>query len=59
MTSKTAFIWVLRVYILKEPYWADPTPGAIRYANLKKEVSIEDMKPLLSDKQFSKVLKEI
>ena len=36
MTGKTAFIWFLRVYKLKEPYWAEPTPGAIRYANLKR-----------------------
>jgi len=49
MTGKTAYIWVLRVYKLKKPYWADPTPGAIRYANLKEEVSLEGMVPVLDD----------
>ena len=38
MNGKTAFIWFLRIYKLKEPYWAEPTPGAIKYANLKEEV---------------------
>lgn len=55
MTGKTAYIWVLRVYKLKEPYWAEPTPGAIRYANLKNEVSLEGMKPSLSDSEFKEV----
>jgi len=56
MTGKNAFIWFLRVYKLKEPYWAEPTPGAIRYANLKENVSLEDMKPIISDSEFIKVL---
>ncbi|WP_157931985.1 hypothetical protein [Methanobacterium subterraneum] len=30
LTGKTAFIWIMRVYALKEPYWVNPTPGAIR-----------------------------
>ena len=55
MTGKTAFIWLLRVYKLKEAYWADPTPGAIRFANLKEEVSLEDMKPVLDDSTFEKI----
>jgi len=53
MTGKNAFIWILRVYKLKEPYWAEPTPGAIRYANLKKDVSLEGMVPVLSDSEFN------
>jgi len=59
MTGKTAYIWVLRVYKLKEPYWAEPTPGAIRYANLKNEVSLEGMKPVLDDSEYSKLFKGI
>lgn len=59
MTGRTAFIWVLRVYILKEPYWAEPTPGAIRYANLKGEVSLEGMNPVLSDSEFVNLIKNI
>ena len=49
MTGKTAFIWFLRVYKLKEPYWAEPTTGAIRFANLKNQVSLEGMESILSD----------
>ena len=52
MTGKTAYIWVLRVYKLKEPYCAEPTPGAIRYANLKEEVSLEGMEPVWSDSEL-------
>jgi len=56
MSGKTAFIWILRVYKLKEPYLADPTPGAIRYANLKNEVSLEGIEPVLTDSQFFKLI---
>lgn len=59
MTGKTIFIWALRVYRLKEPYWAETTPGAIRYANLKNKVSLEGMEPILSDSEFAKILEEI
>jgi len=55
MTAKTAFIWLLRVYKLKEPHWAEPTPGAIRYANLEEEVSLLGMEPVLSDSEFSNI----
>ncbi len=59
MNGKTAYIWILRVYTLKKPYWAEPTPGAIRYANLKEEVSLEGMKPVLSDLEFSKITDQL
>lgn len=59
MNGKTAFIWVLRVYTLKEPYWAEPTRGAIRYANLKEEVSLEGIEPVLSDSEFAEIVKKI
>lgn len=59
MSGKTAFVWILRVYILKEPYWAEPTTGAIRYANLKNEVSLEGMMPVFSDAEFIEVLNMI
>ena len=53
LTGETAFIWVLRVYSLQEPIWAEP---ALRsYANLKAEFSFEGMKPVLSGNEFAKV----
>ena len=59
MTGKTAFIWLLRVYKLKEAYWADPTPGAVRFANLKEDVSLECMKPVLDDSEFAKIVENV
>lgn len=58
MTGKTVFIWVLRVYKLNEPYWTEFTPG-IRFANLNEEISLDNMKPVLSDGEFEKVFEEI
>jgi hypothetical protein len=59
LKGQKAQIWALRVYKLKEPFMAEPTPGATRYANLKKEVSLEGIKPVLSDEEFSKTIKAI
>jgi restriction system protein len=59
MSGKTAYIWILRVNKLKELYWAEPTPGAIKYANLKNEVSLDGMKPVLSDSEFEKTVNNI
>jgi restriction system protein len=59
MTGKTAFIWALKVYTLQEPYWAEPTPWTNRFANLKERVSLEGMKPVLSDTEFAKVFNEM
>lgn len=59
LKNKKAQIWVLRIYKLKKPYMAPPTPGAIKYANLKEEVSLEGMEPVLSDAEFNRILNEI
>lgn len=59
LKGKQANIWILRVYKLKKPYMAPPTPGAIKYANLKEEVSLEGMEPVLSDAEFNSILNEI
>lgn len=59
LNGKKPIVWVLRVYELKEPYYADPTPGAIKYANLKEDVSLEGIKPVLNEKEFNRILKNI
>ncbi|MCZ3366534.1 MULTISPECIES: DUF1802 family protein [Methanobacterium] len=59
LKGQKAYVWALRVYELKEPFMAEPTPGAICYANLKKEVSLEGIKPVLSDAEFSKTAKAV
>jgi len=59
LRGQKAYVWALRVYELKEPFMAEPTPGAIRYANLKEEVSLEGIKPVISDDKFSKTIKAV
>lgn len=59
LKGQKAHVWALRVYKLKEPFMAEPTPDAIRYANLKKEVSLEGIKPVLSDDKFSKTIEAL
>lgn len=59
LKGQKAYIWALRVYKLKEPFMAEPTPGAIRYANLKEEVSLKGIKPVLSDDEFSRTIKAL
>ncbi len=58
LNNKNPKIWILRVYKLKEPVMVQ-TSGGIRYANLKDEVSLEGMKPVLKDEMFSSLKKEI
>lgn len=58
MGSKKAYVWILRVYKLKEPVMAKRTMG-MRYANLLEEVSLEGIKPVISDSEFSKIVQEI
>ena len=56
--NQKAYIWILRVYKLKEPVMAERTRG-MRYANLLEGVSLEGIRPVLSDEEFSKILQEI
>lgn len=49
--NKTAFIWVLRTYELKEPFIAEKNRATL-YVNLKKGSSLKGMSPVLSDKEF-------
>ncbi|WP_424355431.1 DUF1802 family protein [Methanobacterium sp. MBAC-LM] len=57
--NRKAYIWALRVYELKEPFMAEHTHGALVYANLKNEVSLEGIKPVISDVEFNEVLKQL
>lgn len=54
----TAYIWILRVYRLKKPVMVERTNG-IRYANLLEPVSIEGIKPIISDSEYTKLVHEI
>lgn len=58
LNSNKAYVWILRVYELKEPVMVERTMG-IKYANLLEPVSLEGIKTVLSDSEFSKIVKEI
>lgn len=56
-TSK-AQIWILRVYELDKPKFLERTRG-MKYANVSEEVQLNNLKPVLSDSEFEKILKGI
>lgn len=55
LKGKKAQIWLLRVYKLKNPYLDQPKPGMIKFMNLSEEVSLKDMKPVLTDETFTRI----
>ena len=59
LRGQKAYVWALRVYELKEPFMADPTPGAIRFANLKENISLDGIEPVLSDDEFLKIKEKL
>ena len=56
--NSKAQVWVLRVYELDEPKYLSRTRG-MRYANVDEEVLLDNLKPVLSDNEFEKILKGI
>ncbi|MEL7669408.1 DUF1802 family protein [Methanobacterium sp.] len=53
-----ANIWVLRIYKLNKSIMSTRTMAKI-YANLEEEVSLDNIQPVISDEEFSKIIKEI
>ena len=58
MNTPKAKVWILRVYELKEPVMAERTRG-MRYANLLEPVSLDGIKPVLSDAEFNDLLNKL
>lgn len=58
LKTSNAYIWILRVYKLKKSVFAERTKG-MRYANLFEEVSLDGIRPVLSDSNFAEIVKEI
>ena len=58
LKNKKAYIWVLRVYELENPVFTKRSNGML-YANTLEEISIDNMKPVLSDKEFGEILSKI
>lgn len=56
--NSKAQIWILRVYKLNEPKFLERTRG-MKYANVNEKVSLDNLKPVLSDTEFEKILKGI
>lgn len=56
--NQKPYVWILRVYKLKEPNIVERTRG-LKYAHLLKEVSLDGMKPVLTDSEFAKIVQEI
>lgn len=57
LNNQKAYVWILRVYKLKEPVMAERTMG-MRYANLKEDVSLDGLKAVIDDKEYEKILKK-
>ena len=55
---KPASIWLLRVYELKESIMLSRTRGMC-YANVNEPVSLDGIKPVLSNEEFNKIKGEI
>jgi hypothetical protein len=58
LNTPKAKVWILRVYELKEPIMAERTRG-MRYANLLEPVSLDGIKPVLSDTEFKNSISSI
>lgn len=56
--NSKAQIWILRVYKLDEPKFLERTRG-MKYANVSEEVKLDNLKPVLSESEFEKILKGI
>ncbi|MBR6516600.1 MAG: DUF1802 family protein [Bacilli bacterium] len=56
--NSKAQIWILRVYELDEPKFLERTKG-MKYANVNEDVSLDNLRPVLSDSEFEKILKGI
>lgn len=58
LKNKKAFIWALRVYKLKEPFFTERNNGML-FANLKKGTSLDGMEPVLNDKKIKNILSRL
>ena len=56
--NSKAQVWILRVYELDEPKFLSRTRG-MKYANVNEEVSLDNLKPVISDSEFENIIKGI
>jgi len=58
LANKNAKVWLLRIYELQKPVMTEKT-RSITYANVLDEISLEGMKPVISDKEFKELSEKI
>ncbi len=58
INSDKTYVWLLRIYKLKEPVVTNRTNGMV-YANTDIEISVDDIEPVLSDAEFNKIKDEL
>ena len=56
--NKKAYVWILRVYELENPVFSKRS-RAMRYANTFEEISLDNLKPVLSDEKFENIVNSI
>ncbi|MDD6285091.1 MAG: DUF1802 family protein [Methanobacteriaceae archaeon] len=56
--NKKANLWLLRIYKLDEPQYLSRSHG-ITYANVNKEINIDNISPVVSDDDFEDLKKDI
>lgn len=58
LENKPGQVWLLRVYKLENPQYISRTKGIV-YANVEKEISLNNIEPVITDKKYNKIKKEI
>lgn len=58
LDKSNAKVWLLRVYKLDEPIFTKRSNGMV-FANTQSKVSIDNMSPVIDDKKFNKLKKEL
>jgi restriction system protein len=48
LSNKKGYVWYLKIYKLKDSYMAEKNRG-MRFANLKKEISLKDLIPVFEE----------
>ncbi|MCK9151366.1 DUF1802 family protein [Methanobacterium alcaliphilum] len=58
INSEKTYVWLLRVYKLKEPVMVNRTNGMV-YADADEPVSLDDLDAVLSDAEFNKIKNDL
>ena len=55
LEKKDGYIWLLRTYKLEKPILASAKKAAMTFAELDRDISLEGIKPVLSNENFEKI----